>query len=109
MHRDAMSEGQFHIDFQRSGGFTGGLTRLEVSSQELDSVLAEELGLLIERSGFFEAVVLDSKFLNMPDQFHYEITIEHMGKRRTLELTDGTMPDLFRPLINFLVGVARKA
>jgi hypothetical protein len=103
-----MPEGYFHIEFQRSGGFTGGSTRVEVNSQELDPVLAEELGLLIDRSGFFEAVVLENRFLNMPDQFTYEITVEHMGKRRKLELTDGTMPDLFRPLVNFLVGVARK-
>jgi len=74
----------------------------------MDPALAEELGQLIERSGFFEAVVLENTFLNMPDQFTYEIIIEHMGKRRRLELTDGTMPDLFRPLVNFLVGVARK-
>jgi hypothetical protein len=103
-----MPEGHFHIEFQRSGGFTGGSTRVEVSSRELDPVLAEELALLIERSGFFEAVVLENKFLNMPDQFTYEINIEHMGKSRRLELTDGTMPELFRPLINFLVGVARR-
>ena len=103
-----MPEGDFHIEFQRSGGFTGGSTRAELSSQDLDSVLAEELALLIERSGFFEAVVLENRFLNMPDQFIYEITIEHKGKRRKLELSDGNMPDLFRPLINFLVGVARK-
>ena len=107
-HRDAMEEGHFHIDFERTGGFTGGSTRAEISSHELDSVLAEELGLLIEHAGFFEAVVLENKILNMPDQFHYRITVEHMGKRRTLELTDSSMPELFRPLINFLVGMARK-
>ena len=108
MHKESMEQEQFHIDFERSGGFTGGSTRIELNSGELDPGQAEELKLLLDRSGFFEAFVLENKLLNMPDQFSYQITIEHMGKRRTLELTDGSIPDLFRPLINYLVRVARK-
>ena len=69
MHNESMDQEQFHIDFERSGGFTGGSTRIELNSGELDSVLADELKLLIDRSGFFEAFVLENKFLNMPDQF----------------------------------------
>ena len=105
---DAMEEELFHIDFERSGGFTGASTRVEINSRELDSGEAEKLKLLIDRSGFFEAFTFENRFLNMPDQFSYQITIEYMGKRRTLELTDGSIPDLFRPLINHLVRVARK-
>lgn len=103
-----MDREQFHINFERSGGFTGGSTRIELNSEELDPGQAETLKELLDRSGFFEAFVLENKFLNMPDQFSYQITIEHMGKKRSLELTDGSIPELFRPLINYLVGVARK-
>ena len=98
---------QFHIHFRRSGGFTGISTSVEIDSRELASGEAEELKLLIVRSGFFEAVTFHNKFVNMPDQFQYHITIEHTGKRRTLEFSDGSAPDLFRPLINYLVRVAR--
>lgn len=108
MLNESMDKEQFHIDFERSGGFTGGSSRVKIDSRELDSEEAELLKQLIGHSGFFEAFVLENKFLNMPDQFSYQITIEHMGKRRTLELTDGSIPDLFRPLINYLVRVARK-
>jgi hypothetical protein len=79
-----MDQEQFHIDFQRSGGFTGGLSRVRIDSGELDAGEAEELKQLIDRSCFFEAFVLENSFLNMPDQFSYQITIEHAGKKRTL-------------------------
>lgn len=103
-----MDQGQFHIDFERSGGFTGTSTRIAIRSQEVEPEQAEVLKTLIERSGFFEAFVLENRFLNMPDQFTYRITIEHQGKKRSLELSDGSVPDLFRPLINYLVGAARR-
>lgn len=103
-----MDQEQFSVDFERSGGFTGGTNRIEIKSDELDPSQAEALKELIDRSGFFESFVMENKFLNMPDQFRYHITIDRMGKKRTLELSDGSMPDLFRPLINYLVGVARK-
>jgi hypothetical protein len=103
-----MDREQFYINFERSGGFTGGATRIELNSEELDPGQAETLKGLIDRSGFFETLAMGNKFLNMPDQFGYQITIEHMGKSRTLELSDGSMPDLLRPLINYLVRAARK-
>ena len=104
-----MDQEQFHISFKRSGGFTGASNSVEIDSRDLDSMEAEELKLLIEGSGFFEAFAFDNSFIHMPDQFRYQITIEHMGKRRTLELNDTSIPDLFRPLINHLVYVARKS
>lgn len=103
-----MDQEQFSVDFERSGGFTGGKIRVELKSEELDPVQAEALKELIDRSGFFEVFAMGSKFLNMPDQFRYQITIDHMGKKRSLELSDGSMPDLVRPLINYLVRMARK-
>ena len=103
-----MDQEQFQISFERSGGFTGTSTRIEIDSGDLVPGEAEELNQLILRSEFFEAVTFNSNILNMPDQFQYKITIEQTGRTRTLELNDGSLPDLFRPLINYLVGVARK-
>lgn len=98
----------FQIDFERSGGFTGTSARAVIPSSELDVKELEELHMLIRQSGFFEAMVLESGFLSMPDQFRYHITIEYGGKTRSLELTEGSVPDSFRPLINRLVRMARK-
>lgn len=76
-----MDQEQFHIFFRRSGGFTGISTSVKIDSRELASGEAEDLKRLIVRSGFFEAVAFDNTFVHMPD--------------------------LFRPLINYLVRVAR--
>lgn len=97
----------YHIDFKRSGGFSGDSTGVEIDSRELSIVDSEVLKLLIDRSGFFEAFISGSTFMNIPDQFRYHITIEHMGKRRTLDLNDGSIPEPFRPLVNYLVRMAR--
>jgi hypothetical protein len=102
-----MEKEQFYISFRRSGGLTGASNSVEIDSRNLDDLEAEELKLLIEGSGFFEAFAYDSSLLQMPDQFRYHITIEHMGKKRTLELNDTSVPRLFRPLINHLVHAAR--
>ncbi len=104
-----MEQEQFYISFKRSGGFTGASSTVEIDSRDLDFLEAEELKILIDGSGFFEAFAFENSFLQMPDQFRYHITIEHMGKKRTLELNDTSVPDLFRPLINHLVYVARKS
>ncbi len=53
-------------------------------------------------------LAFNNRFLNLPDQFLYNITIEHMGKRRTLELNDASAPESLRPLLNYLMRVARK-
>lgn len=104
-----MDQEQFHISFRRSGGFTGTSNSIEIDSRDLEFLEAEELSLLIKGSGFFEAFAFDNSFLHMPDQFRYQITIKHMDKRRTLELSDTSIPDHFRPLINHLVALARKS
>ena len=104
-----MEKEQFYISFRRSGGFTGAVSSVEIDSRDLDSPEAEELNLQIEGSGFFEAFAFDNSFVHMPDQFRYQITIEHMGKKRSLELNETSVPELFRPLINHLVHVARKS
>lgn len=104
-----MDQDSFHISFTRSGGFAGRTNQAEIDSTELDDAEAGELRHMIVHSGFFEVLALNSQVLHMPDQFSYEITIEHGGKKRTLELNDTNVPDHLRPLINHLVRASRSA
>jgi Emfourin len=104
---EQMIDEHFHIYFRRSGGFSGASSRTEIDSRTLASREAQELKLLIDRSGFFEAFIFDSTALHLPDQFQYQISIEYMGKTRSMDLTDGTVPDLVRPLITYLVRLSR--
>jgi hypothetical protein len=104
-----MDQESFHISFTRYGGFAGRTNQAEIDSSELDDAEAGELRHMIVRSGFFEVLALNPQVLQMPDQFSYEITIEHGGKKRTLELNDTNVPELLRPLINHLVRASRSA
>ena len=104
-----MEQESFHISFMRYGGFIGRTSRAEIDSSELDATEADEISHMIVQSGFFEILALSTQVLQMPDQFSYEITIEHGGKKRTLELNDTNVPELLRPLINHLVRVSRKS
>ena len=104
-----MDQDPFHISFTRSGGFAGRTNSAEIDSTDLDDAEAGELRHMIVRSGFFEVLALNRQALQMPDQFSYEITIEHDGKKRTLELNDTNVPELLRPLINRLVRASRSA
>lgn len=102
-----MEEENYHINFQRTGGFSGASRGVEIDSRKLPSEEAEALKLLIDASGFFETFTSFNTLLNMPDQFRYKITIEGKGKSRTLELSDASLPNHFRPLINYLMRLAR--
>lgn len=100
-------EQPFHIWFERSGGFTGIPTQVEVDSRSLSTEEAEKLWQLIEDSGFFEANKNDSIPEGLPDQFQYKITIEHGGNNLKVALSQASIPDNLHPLINYLTQKAR--
>lgn len=98
----------FYIYFERSGGFAGITNTLEIQSDSLSQDEFDQISRLVKTSGFFD---IDESYTikgNMPDQFHYKITIEHKDQRQTLELGDAVVPDSLRPLIQYLSQKARK-
>lgn len=101
------SQDSFYIWFERSGGFTGISTSVEIDSNLLSFEDSKELKQLIDQSDFFEWNTSDTLLVEMPDQFQYTITIEHEGEKRTVEFGDVSMPETMRPLINYLSQKAR--
>jgi hypothetical protein len=102
-----MSQDDFKIRFERSGGFTGIATITEIDSKSLTTEEKENLKDLIDSSGFFEVRQIDSQAEQLPDQFQYKISIDYKDKNQTLEFTDATMPESFRPLVRQLTLMAR--
>jgi hypothetical protein len=100
-------QNSFYIWFERSGGFTGISTSVEIDSKLLSYDESEELKQLIDQSDFFELIKNDTIQVSMPDQFQYTITIKDDRAKRTVEFSDITMPDTMRPLINYLSQKAR--
>jgi len=99
----------FYIQFQRSGGFTGISNNIDVDSKKLDASEKEKIRQMIDQCNFFEFQRVDSLSKNIPDQFQYVITIEQGDQKKTVELTDSTVPEHFIPLINYLNQKARAA
>lgn len=90
------------IQFERRGGFAGIRKDTKLDTDSLPSEKAEELQDLIDKADFFN---LPEKF-PMPkrgaDYFHYRLTIESKGKKRTIEVSDPAAPATLRPLLQFL-------
>jgi hypothetical protein len=99
----------FYIQFQRSGGFTGIANNVDIDSKKLDAGEVEKIRQMIDQCNFFEFQHDDSLSKNIPDQFQYIITIEQRDQKKTVELTDSTVPEHFIPLVNYLNQKARAA
>jgi hypothetical protein len=97
----------YYIWFERSGGFAGITTSIEIDSKSLSSEDTENLRQLIDQSGFFVYHKTDSIPGNMPDQFQYKISIACDGIKQTVEFSDSTVPENFRPLLDYLTQKAR--
>ena len=97
----------FLIHFQRTGGFAGITTVIEVDSKTLGHEEIDKVNQLIDQANFFAYQKSDSLKKNVPDQFQYVIAIESHNAKKTIEFTDSTVPDNFQPLINYLTQKAR--
>jgi len=97
----------FHIWFERSGGFGGMTLKTEIDSDSLTSDELENIHQWIEQMHFFEVQISDSLSLGQPDQFTYKIKLESDDKSRSLEFNDSTIPVNFNPLVRYLVKKAR--
>ena len=98
----------FFLWFERSGGFTGISTKVEIDSKSLTQEETEKLKRLIDQTGFLgEQHKHGSTPAALPDQFQYQITIAYGNQRHTVTLHEPNVPESFRPLINYLTQKAR--
>ena len=102
-----MNGDSFHIWFEQSGGFAGLTTSVEISSDTLEEAEYTELSQLIDQSDFFNYQIAENQ-TGIPDQFHYQLTIEKSGEKKTLTLSDANLSDDMRSLINYLKRKARR-
>lgn len=105
----APQEEVMKIRFQRSGGFAGMMTDVDIDAYSLPDQEREELATLVSRSEFFALppTMIDTSAMGA-DRYNYEITIEIDGRTHTVETTDGSAPPTLVPLLNWLNGAARR-
>src|SRR5215467_9537274 len=92
------------IRFERSGGFAGLPTTLEVDSSSISLNEQSRVKAMIDTAKFFELPLDTPLPKNAADYFKYKITIENNenGKSRTITTNDMTMPSELRPLVDYL-------
>lgn len=98
----------FYIVFERSGGFAGMVTGLEIKSDTLAVDEATKLLGFINDSGFFKIPDFPQSAPGIPDGFNYKLTIELNGKLKTLEFGESAITPALRPLVDELTKRAKR-
>jgi hypothetical protein len=88
------------IKFERSGGFANIPLNAELDSAQMKPDRAEELKRLVDEARPFDQP--SAPKANVPDDLHYEVTIEHGGQSKTINVSDTAASDEMKSLFDFL-------
>ena len=90
------------IILERHGGIMGRKIRGSLNSEALPPQQARRLTSLLKRSRFFELPIQLRPDLPAPDSFTYRLTIESDQGTHTIEVSEASLTDDIRPLLDFL-------
>jgi hypothetical protein len=90
------------ISFERNGGFANIPLRSEIDSAEMAPERVAKLKRLVERARPFDQSAQPHDSVAIPDDFHYEITIEDAGQTHTVRISDAAATDDLKLLFDFL-------
>lgn len=96
------------INFKRTGG---SMNREMAMSFDLDSMpgsVARRLQNLLTDSNFFEVPVVND-LRAAPDEYQYDITVVAGNSIHTVHVSDTSMPQSIRPLVEELTELAETA
>lgn len=98
------------IRFERSGGFAGLMTNVDIDAESLPEAERQAFMAHVSKAEFFTLPprIADSSNAGA-DRYNYRITIESNGRAHTVECTDGSAPASLVPLIDWLNNNARRA
>jgi hypothetical protein len=98
----------FRIEFERSGGFAGVSLKTSVDSRAIPPDEVREFDELLDRIDAKTLANSSGAAATQPDQFQYDLTIEHGGKRKQLTVRERDVPKELRPLLDRLLERAKK-
>lgn len=95
------------IYFKRTGGLAAISFSVTLDTDALPEVDSRRLDNLMNAASFFDQP--DSLRSSTPrvDRFHYEIKAEIEGRVKTIEIDESAVPEIFRPLLDHLIELAR--
>lgn len=94
------------INFRRTGGATGKDISLDLDLGSIPGPAAQRLHGHLTESNFFE-IPDASNLMTRPDEYEYIITVVAGNSIRTVHVTDTSMPESLRPLVEELTQLAR--
>ncbi|MFZ5909821.1 MAG: protealysin inhibitor emfourin [Chloroflexota bacterium] len=95
------------ILFERSGGFMGRTVSLNIDMDDLPEDEAGALRELLDEADFFD-LPDDLRRVPAPDEFTYSITVVVEERQHSVRVSDTSMPDDLRPLLNELTKLLRR-
>lgn len=96
-----------HILFERSGGFMGRTVSLNIDMDDLPEDEADTLRELLDEADFFD-LPDDLRRAPAPDEFTYSITVALEERQHSVRVSDTSMPDDLRPLLQELTKLLRR-
>ena len=94
---------------ERSGGFAGLTTRVEIDSNALTAAQNRELQTLIEQAHLLDQPAKKRRANNVAaDGFQYDLIVEADEANRTLTLNDGSASAEMLALIDWLMAYKKK-
>lgn len=96
------------IIFERTGGFMGRKVSLTLDLDKLPADQSSTLKRLVDEADFFALDDSQPK-TSRPDEFHYTITIINPTIRHTVQVTDSSLPEELRSLLNELKTHAKSS
>jgi hypothetical protein len=94
------------INFKRSGGALGRELTMDFDLNNMPASEAQRLHNMLNESKFFEIPVVEDLRAS-PDEYEYVITVVAGNSIHTIHLSDTSMPQSVRPLVEDLTEIAK--
>ena len=94
------------INFRRTGGTMGRDLSMDFDLNNMPAADARRLHNLINESKFFDIPVVND-LRTSPDEYEYVITVVAGNSIHTVHVSDTSMPDSLRPLVEDLTEIAK--
>jgi hypothetical protein len=96
------------INFKRTGGSIGKELTMDFDLNNMPAGEARRLHNLLNESRFFEVPVINDLRAS-PDEYEYVITVVAGNSIHTVHVSDTSMPQSLRPLVEDLTEIAKEA
>jgi len=94
------------INFKRTGGSMGKELTMDFDLNNMPASEAQRLHNMLNESKFFEVPVVNDLGAS-PDEYEYVITVVAGNSIHTVHVSDTSMPQSLRPLVEDLTEIAK--